>query len=102
MPKRSSKRPEREDPNEAAYRIIREATEEDDDGEAEGKPESATPKEDERPPEKNAAAVALGRLGGKKGGPARAKKLTPDERSEIARLAAVARWRKSKGRPDKD
>ena len=45
--------------------------------------------------DKNPAAVALGRLGGKKGGPARAKKLTPEQRSEIARKAAQARWRNS-------
>jgi len=44
---------------------------------------------------KNPHAVALGRLGGKKGGPARAKKLTPEQRREIARKAAEARWRKS-------
>jgi hypothetical protein len=43
-------------------------------------------------PEKNAAAVALGKLGGVKGGKARAAKLTPTERSEIARKAAKARW----------
>ena len=47
-------------------------------------------------PEKNPAAVALGKLGGKKGGPARAKKLTPAERSEIASRAAVARWSKKR------
>lgn len=41
---------------------------------------------------KNAAAVVLGRLGGLKGGPARAAKLTPEQRSEIARKAARARW----------
>lgn len=38
------------------------------------------------------AAAALGRVGGLKGGPARAKKLTPERRSEIARQAALARW----------
>jgi hypothetical protein len=38
---------------------------------------------------KNPAAVALGRLGGKK---ARAEKLTAEQRSEIARRAAAARW----------
>lgn len=43
-------------------------------------------------PEKNPAAVALGRLGGKKGGPARAEKLTPERRQEIARQAALKRW----------
>jgi hypothetical protein len=45
-------------------------------------------------PEKNAAAVALGRLGGLKGGKARAKKLSPDERTAIARKAASGRWAK--------
>jgi hypothetical protein len=45
-------------------------------------------------PEKNAAAVALGRLGGLKGGKARAKKLSPAERSAIARKAASRRWAK--------
>ncbi len=44
---------------------------------------------------KNPAAVALGRLGGKKGGKARAKKLSPERRSEIASLAAQARWQKT-------
>lgn len=52
---------------------------------------------DEEPPEKDAAAVELGRKGGKKGGKARADKLTDEERSEIARKAAKARW--SKKRP---
>ena len=51
----------------------------------------------EAPPAgKNPAAVALGKLGGAKGGPARAKKLTKEERSEIARKAAQARWRKKR------
>jgi hypothetical protein len=44
--------------------------------------------------EKNPAAVALGRLGGKKGGPARAAKLTAKRRAEIAREAAQKRWKK--------
>ncbi len=43
---------------------------------------------------KNQAAVELGRLGGKKGGKARAEKLTPEQRKEIARKAAQARWKK--------
>lgn len=47
------------------------------------------------PEERHAAAVALGRLGGKKGGPARAKKLTAEQRSESARKAAQARWSKT-------
>lgn len=43
---------------------------------------------------KNPHAVALGRLGGLKGGKARAKKLTPQKRSSIARKAARKRWSK--------
>jgi hypothetical protein len=43
---------------------------------------------------KNPAAVALGRLGGLKGGKARAKSLTPEQRSEIAKKAAMSRWSK--------
>jgi len=43
---------------------------------------------------KNAAAVALGRLGGLKGGRARARKLTAEQRRESARKAALARWSK--------
>jgi hypothetical protein len=42
------------------------------------------------------AAVELGRRGGLKGGPARAKKLSAEERSESARKAVTARWAKSK------
>jgi hypothetical protein len=45
---------------------------------------------------KDPAAVALGRRGGKKGGPARAAKLTPKQRSESARKAVLARWAKAK------
>jgi len=44
--------------------------------------------------EKNPAAVALGRLGGLKGGKARAEKLSPKKRKEIALKAAKARWKK--------
>ena len=43
---------------------------------------------------KNPAAVSLGRLGGLKGGKARALKLSAEERKEIARKAAEARWRR--------
>lgn len=43
-------------------------------------------------PEKNAAAVALGRAGGRKGGAARAASLSKAQRSEIAKKAAKARW----------
>lgn len=60
------------------------------------KEKETTPKEEEpkSAKEKNPAAVALGRLGGLKGGKARAEKLTPEQRKEIARIAANARWRK--------
>jgi len=44
---------------------------------------------------KNPAAVALGRLGGHKGGKARAKNLTAAERKRIAKKAAKARWGKT-------
>ena len=44
---------------------------------------------------KDPAAVALGRKGGLVGGRARAQKLTPEERSEIARVAAMTRWKKT-------
>jgi hypothetical protein len=83
MPKRSSKAKasKREDVNEIAHRILREAT-------GEGEP---TKPEDE---DKNPAAVALGRLGGLKGGKARAASLSKKKRSEIARIAAEARWKK--------
>lgn len=43
---------------------------------------------------KNQAAVALGRLGGLKGGKARAAALTAEQRAGIARVAALARWKK--------
>jgi nanoRNase/pAp phosphatase (c-di-AMP/oligoRNAs hydrolase) len=71
MPKRASK-----DPNVAAARIVAEAT--------------ATR-------EKNPMAVALGKLGGAKGGHARAASLSAKKRTAIAKLAARVRW--SKKRP---
>lgn len=43
---------------------------------------------------KNPAAVALGKLGGLKGGRARAEKLSPRKRTQIAKKAALARWGK--------
>lgn len=79
MPKRSSRG--RLDPNQLAKLITDEAT-----GEA--------PPEQPEESGKNPAAVALGRLGGQKGGKARAEKLTAKRRSEIAKKAAKARWSK--------
>jgi hypothetical protein len=43
-------------------------------------------------PDKDPAAVSLGRRGGLKGGAARAASLTPEQRAEIARKAAAKRW----------
>jgi hypothetical protein len=54
------------------------------------------PEEPKPAKEKNPAAVALGRLGGLKGGKARAEKLTAEQRKEIAKQAARKRWNKSK------
>lgn len=78
MPKRSRKTPS--DPNQLAKAIVDQATDE---------PDSVNESS------KNPAAVELGRLGGLKGGPARAKKLTAQQRSEIARKAAETRWGKN-------
>ena len=78
MPDRSKTRPR--DPNALAYQVMLEST-----GQA---PKTEPPKP------KNPAAVELGRLGGLKGGAARAAKLTPKKRSQIAARAAKARWKK--------
>ena len=51
--------------------------------------------EPEETPTKNPAAVALGRLGGKKGGKRRAEVLSPERRKEIAHIAALTRWNKA-------
>ena len=48
----------------------------------------------ELPSEKNPHAVALGKLGGLKGGKARAEKLSPEQRKKIASKAAKKRWEK--------
>jgi len=47
---------------------------------------------------KNPNAVALGKLGGSKGGKIRAAKLTPEKRREIARKAVQARWAKARAK----
>lgn len=49
---------------------------------------------EEKPDTRNPNAVALGKLGGLKGGKARAQKLTAEQRSEIAKRAAAKRWKK--------
>lgn len=68
-----------------AFRVVQEATKE-------SEPEQV---ESQVAAGKNLHAVALGRLGGLKGGKARASKLTPERRREIAKKAASARWLKS-------
>jgi hypothetical protein len=77
MRKRSSRKQGPEDLNEIAFRVVNAAT---------GQEESPVE------PEKNPAAVALGSLGGKVGGKARAASMSPERRSEIARQAALSRW----------
>jgi hypothetical protein len=76
MPDRSRKRPR--DINQLAASLVAEATDPD-----------SVPDPDAG---KDPAAVSLGRRGGLKGGKARAAKLTPEQRSEIAKKAAAARW----------
>lgn len=82
MPDRSKTRPR--DPNELAHRIFLETIGD--------KPKTAPPEVKK----KNPAAVALGRLGGLKGGVARAAALSPRKRSAIAAKAAAKRWSKPK------
>jgi hypothetical protein len=67
------------DPNVLAFQIVQAAT---------GQPTTKLAK----PRKKNPAAVALGRLGGLKGGKARAAKLSTAQRRQIAKKAAKARW----------
>ncbi len=56
-------------------------------------PDAEPPKPEKKPvKKKNPAAVALGRLGGAKGGAARAAKLSPERKAEIAKKAAAKRW----------
>ena len=75
----------REDANETAYRTLQEAIGE--------RPKTLPP--GQRPDAlKDAQAVRRGREGGKRGGKARAAKLSPEKRAEIARRAAKARWRR--------
>lgn len=87
MPNRSSKKEPR-DANQLKKAIVDSAT-------SDEQPDQEHAERAEQP-EKNQAAVELGRLGGKKGGKARAEKLTKEQRSEIARKAAEARWKKRK------
>ena len=88
MPKRPSKNSLEDDVNVLAFRVVQQATND----------ETATPSplpEPDPPREKNAAAVALGRLGGKKGGKNRMALLSPEERTAMAKNAAAKRWKRS-------
>ena len=67
-----------------AFRVVQEAT-----GQIETESEQTKTSE-----AKKFDPVALGHLGGLKGGKARAEKLTPEQRKEIAKKAAIARWQK--------
>ncbi len=83
MPDQSRKKKKRpRDLSKLAVSIVRDSTQ-----------EGSVKKE---PSDKNPHAVALGRLGGLKGGKARAEKLTKEQRSEIASKAARTRWNKAK------
>jgi hypothetical protein len=92
MPKRSSKAPAPKRPGAAkdhdfttvARRVVEQAIGEKMDG---------SPLEDPKAG-KNPHAVALGKLGGPKGGKARAEKLSARQRAEIAKQAAQARWKR--------
>ncbi len=79
MDERSRKPKRPKDTNRLAYDVVKAATGHED------VPQT---------PAKNPHAVALGRLGGLKGGKARAEKLSPKKRSAIAKKAAKARWGK--------
>ena len=80
LPSSMPKRPRRpRDPFQLAREVLRESI-----GDIPPKPDPDAGK--------NLAAVALGKLGGAKGGHARAAKMTPEERTESARKAAEARW----------
>jgi hypothetical protein len=82
MPNRSSKKKLPRDVNQRAKSIVDRAT-----SEAAVEPQPADDG-------KNPAAVALGRLGGLKGGKARAQKLSAAKRKAIAKKAALARWKR--------
>ena len=82
MPNRSSKRGQGpKDFNQIAFEVVQKAIGE-------------MPKEEPPDPDKNPAAVTLGRLGGLKGGKARAAKLSTEQRQAIAKEAARSRWKK--------
>ena len=72
-----------QDANEIAFRTVQAAI---------GEGEKPVPPSERTDDDKDATAVERGRKGGEKGGKARADALTPEERAEIAKRAARARW----------
>ena len=89
MSERSSKKKREHDFAITAFRVVQEAT-----GEVESPAKTPESPKELSPEERHNAAVGLGRLGGKKGRPARSAKMTPEQRREIAKKAATARWGK--------
>ena len=88
MDERLGRRPKKDhDFSISAFRVVQQVTREDEEPLEE-------PGAKLRDDGKNPAAVALGRLGGKKGGKARAQNLSPEQRREIAQKAAATRWNK--------
>jgi len=79
MPRKKALLPRPLDVNQVAYRFVRAAV---------GEPVEEAPKK------KNVAAAKLGAKGGKKGGKARARKLTDEQRAKSATVAALARWKR--------
>ncbi len=113
MPKRSSKPPKQKDTQQLARSVLDRIAPDAEPQTPKKKPPRPVKKQDatdldradsegmaqpqgKRPKKKNPAAVALGRLGGAKGGKARAAKLTPEQRAEIAKKAAKSRWNNKK------
>ena len=85
MPQRSSKPSRTRDVNQSAFDAVQKVI-------------ALTEKAEARQ-EKNPAAVALGRLGGLRGGPARAQSMTAARRQEIAQKAAQSRWKDHPEKP---
>jgi hypothetical protein len=81
MPKRSA-------PKRDFMQVAREIVEQSIGEQMDGKPLQTPP-----PDKRNPHAVALGSMGGRKGGKARAKKLSAAQRKQIAKKAASARWK---------
>lgn len=84
MPSRSSKKTKEHDFMTVARRVVEQAIGEKLDGSPLENPDEG----------KNPHAVALGRMGGMKGGKARAESLSPRKRKQIAKKAAQARWQR--------